>query len=165
MNIQVVTSQDKLPFPVRYCDLYISDKYKQILFVPYGKIDIGINAEVDRVIADSWPCKFQDLQANIEEALNRYLPATTYIKGKWPSYDHSKAKTQKSFELDYLRIRLATDLSREYGEREVERIRVTAQPTPLDTTYQLVGTGHLIDTKIAQIVIDIYEACMKIRGI
>jgi hypothetical protein len=46
---------------------------------------------------------------------------------------------------------------------EVERITVTASPTALDTNYALVGTGHLLDTKVAQIVIDIADACDKIR--
>ena len=46
----------------------------------------------------------------------------------------------------------------------MERITVTARPTALDTNYSLVGAGHLLDTKIAQIVIDIAEACDKIRS-
>jgi hypothetical protein len=32
-------------YPFRQCALYISTKNKQILFVPYGKMDIGAFAE------------------------------------------------------------------------------------------------------------------------
>jgi len=156
--------EDNFPHPYRFCDLYISDKYKQILFVPYGKVDNGTYAEVDNLIIDNWPCKFQDLETNIEEALKRFSAKTVWIKGKWPSYDNSKAKTQKSYEADYIRLRLETDRNRSYGDGEVERIKVTAQPTSLDNTFHLTGTGHLLDTKIAQIVLDIFEACLKIRN-
>lgn len=157
-------SENHFPHQYRFCDLYISDKNREILFVPYGKVNNGMHAEVDNLIVDKWPCKFQDLQTNIEEALNRYLSTTTYIKGKWPSFDRSKAKSQKAYETDYIRLRLETDLSRNYGDGEVERIKVTAQPTALDNTFSLVGCTHLLDTKVAQVVMDIYEACLKIRA-
>jgi len=159
-----VVKEDNCPYPFRFCDLYISDKHKEILFVPYGKAGNIMHAEVDNIIIDKWPCKFQDLDTNIKEALNRYLTTTIWKKGKRPSYNISKAKTQKSFETDYIRLRLETDRSRNYGEREVERIKVTAQPTLLDNTFKLTGTDHLLDTKIAQIVVDIFDACLKIRN-
>lgn len=155
---------DDFPHPRRFCDLYISDKYKEILFVPWGKVDNGMYAEVDNLIIDVWPCKFQDLQQNIENVLKRYLSKTAYVKGKWPSLDNSQAKSQKSFESDYIRIRLETDTSRSYSDGEVERIKVSAQPTALDNTYSLTGCGHLLNTQVAQIVLDIFEACSKIRN-
>ena len=156
--------EENSPYPYRFGDLYISDKYKQILFVPYGKVDNGTYAEVDNLIIDNWPCKFQDLETNLEAILKRFSAKTILVKGKWPSYDNSKAKTQKSYEADYIRLRLETDRSRSYGDGEVERIKVTAQPTSLDDTFHLSGTGHSLDTKVAQIVLDIFEACLKIRN-
>ena len=92
------------------------------------------------------------------------LDQQTSTEGKWPSFDCSKAKSQRSFETDYVTFRLETDLTRSYREHEVERIKVRAQPTILDNTYSLNGCGHLLDTKIAQIVLDIFEACLKIRN-
>jgi hypothetical protein len=120
--------------------------------------------ELDNLIIDNWPCKFQDLEINIEEVLRRSLAKAIYAKGNWPSFERSKAKSQKSYETDYIKLRLETDLSRSYGEGEVERVKVTARPTELDNTYSLTGCGHLLNTKVAQIVIDIFEACMKIRN-
>jgi hypothetical protein len=155
---------ENLSRPYRFCIVYISDKYKHIIFVPQGKIIIGAYAELENIIEDVWPCDFGQLQKNIEEALNRFLESTQYIKGNWPSYKNSKAKSQKSFESDYIAVWLETDLSKPYGEKEVERIRVTAHPTLLDNTYCLTGTGHLLDTKIAQILCDIFDACLKIRS-
>ena len=157
-------TQSNFPHPYRFCDLYSSERFKEILFVPYGKIDIGAHAEVDNIIIDNWPCKFENLKNNIEETLNRFLQKTIWEKGKWPSFERSKAKSQKSYESDYVSIRLETDTNSGYGDGEVERIKVTARPTHLDTTYWLTGTGHLLDTKIAQIVLDIFEACSKIRN-
>lgn len=150
-------------YPDRFCDLYISRKNNQILFVPYGKMDIGAYAEIDDIIIDTWPCDFGKLQANIEATLGKFAPAASFVKGKWPSYEASKATSQRAYESDYIRLRLQTDQSGSYGDGEVERITVTARPTALDTTYSLVGTGHLLDTKIAQIVVDIADACYKIR--
>lgn len=155
---------EKKSYPYRFCELYVSEKHKQILFVPYGKTEYGIYAELDNLIIDSWPCKFKDLESNIRETLNRYSERANKQHGNWPSYENSKAKSQKSFESDYINLRLETDISRDYGEGEVERIKVTARPTSLDNTFELTGTGHLIETKVAQIILDIFEACMKIRN-
>ena len=163
-NKQASANNNHFPHPYRICDICISEKYHEILFVPYGKVENGMHAEVDNLIIAKWPCKFEDLQLNIEEILRRYLSQTTYVKGKWPSFEKSKAKSQKSYETDYVRIRLGTDLSSSYGDGEVERIKVNAQPTLLDNTFSLVGCTHLLDTKVAQVVLDIYEACMKIRS-
>jgi hypothetical protein len=163
-NKQTLSKDNHFPHPFRFCNLFISEKYHEFLFVPYGKVDNWAHVEVDNLIIDTWPCKFQDLQSNIEEVLKRYLPKTEYIKGKWPSFEKSKAKSKKSFETDYIRIRLETDLSQSYGDGEVERIKVSAQPSVLDNTFSLVGSTHLLDTQVAQIVIDILEACMKLRS-
>lgn len=155
--------QIKLPYSYRCCRLYISSKYNNILFVPQGKADIGLYVELDIIVADTWPCNFERLQLNIEEALNKYQSSATYIKGNWPSFKKSNAKSQKSFEFDYISIWLETDLTKGYGEKEVERIKVLAQPSSLDNTYSLIGCTHLLDTNVAQMVIDIFEGCSKIR--
>ncbi|MBP6430171.1 MAG: hypothetical protein KA319_00205 [Ferruginibacter sp.] len=153
-----------IKYPYRFCKLYISDDYNQIIFVPFGKISSGIYAEIDDLIIDSWPCDFEKLQNNIEKTLNKFAESAIHTKSKWPSYDNSKAKSQKSFEANYICIRLETDAKKEYGEFEVERITASAKPSILDTTYSLVGTNHLLETSIAQMVIDIFEACLKIRN-
>jgi hypothetical protein len=150
--------------PYRYCTLYISERYKHIIFVPYGQVPDWALVELDNILSDTWPCDFGKLQANIEETLSRYLPSTTYVKGKWPSYNNSKAKSQASFEIDYISLRLETDETKPYGEHELERIKVSATPSRLDNTYSLVGCTHLLDTKVAQIVVDIFSACIKIRS-
>jgi hypothetical protein len=162
-NSSIAEKDNHQSYPDRFCHLYISSKYKQILFVPYGKMGIGAHAEIDDIIVDTWPCDFGQLQANIEATLAKFAPAVNYVKGKWPSYEVSKAKSQRAYESDYIRCRLATDQSRPYGDGEAERITVTANPTSLDITYSLVGTSHLLNTGIAQIVVDIAAACDKIR--
>jgi hypothetical protein len=163
-NRQKPIQQGHFPHPFRFCDLYISDRYKQILFASYGKTGEGFHTELQPVIVDSWPCQFQDLMANIERALKGYIPKAVPVRGKWPSYDSSKATSQKSFEAEYVRIRLETDMTASYGHGEAERIKVSAHPTPLDTTYCLTGCRHLIETNVAQVVVDIFEACTKIRN-
>ena len=142
----------------RLCYLYISARNKEILFVPYGKVNNGISAEIDDIIVDSWPCDFKNLQENINATLNKFQNSITYEQGVWPSFRKSKAKSQSSYHHDYIAIRLSTDNSRDYGNGEVERIEISVKPSELDN-YQLKGTTHLIDTAVAQLVIDIYTAC------
>lgn len=153
-----------VPFAYRFCKLYISDRFQQIIFTPFGRLQNGLYAELDIIIVDTWPCEFEDLQSNIEETLKRFSDNAIYVEGKWPSYDCSKAKSHRSFETEYIPFRLETDLSRSYGESEVECIKVSAQPTVIDKTYALIGEGHLHETRVAQIVLDISEACFKIRN-
>lgn len=81
-NKQISINESQFDHPYRLCDLYISERYHEILFIPYGKVDNGMQVEVDDLIVDKWPCKFEDLQTNIKEVLKRYLPKTDYIKGK-----------------------------------------------------------------------------------
>lgn len=149
---------------IRSCSLNIGEKYNQILFVPYGQIANGLNVELDDIIIDNWPCDFGDLQENINKTLDKYKPKYIQSDTLWYSQLKSKAKTIKSFETDYLNIHLYTDISRKYGEGEVERISVSTQPSKLEDTYRIIGCGHLIESKVAQIVIDIYNASMKIRN-
>ena len=151
-------------YPFRFCHLYISDRFKQIIFVPFCKNENGWYAEINDLIIDSWPCNFEILQHNIETILDRYSSVSLNSKVKWPSFENSKAKSQQSFNSDYILFRLETDLSRNYGSGEVERIKVSATPTVLDENYSLVGVGHLFDTQVAQIVLDIFNACLKIRN-
>ncbi|MCB0284933.1 MAG: hypothetical protein KDF60_20300 [Calditrichaeota bacterium] len=148
----------------RFCSVYISTKYSQIIFIPWGKTGNGAYAEIEEISVDSWPCEFSSLQTNIEKTLNLYSEKHEYIKGNWPSYKKSKAKSQKSYESDYVFINIETDLTKPYLEMEKERITVTARPTQLDTSYKLTGTTHNIDTKVAQLVLDIFSACERIRS-
>ena len=59
-------------YPFRFCHLYISDRFKQIIFVPFCKNENGWYAEINDLIIDSWPCNFEILQHNIETILDRY---------------------------------------------------------------------------------------------
>lgn len=159
-----------LRYPYRHSALYISEKYKEILFIPFGRVNGGLSAEHENTLSDTWPCDFGKLADNIREVLDRSLVAHAgydphkYGRANYPSYNASKAKSERSFQTDYVLLRLETDTTRDYAKGEVERITVTAKPTSGDHTYCLTGVYHLIDTKVAQLVLDIYEACMKIRN-
>jgi hypothetical protein len=62
-----------------------------------------------------------------------------------------------------INLRLETDYTRPYGDGEEERITLITKPTQLDS-YTITATKHRVDTAVAQIVLDIYEACFKIRN-
>lgn len=156
------------PYPERYCWLYISSKYNEILFVPMGKIDPWRSCELDSVVAKEWPMNIGDLQETIQETLDKWedqMPDIKPSNENWHSYNTSKAKTQRSFSVDYVQMSLTTDLESEYGQGEVERIVIKASPKNWSNdNYTLVGKKHLVETNVAQVVIDIVNACEKIRA-
>jgi hypothetical protein len=142
--------------------IYISEKYKEILFVPMG--GDSIKKELLDIKKDSWPSDFGKLQKNIEEMLIKYEPNEPKHEVVWPAYEASVAKTRKSFDQDYIILRLESDTKNPYSDGEAERINVRAQASRLETSYYLVGQERLIDTELAQLVIDIFNACLKIRA-
>jgi hypothetical protein len=160
---------DSFSLPYRHCDIYISTKYKHIMFVPFRRVGGGLSAEHENIISDIWPCDFGRLEENIEEALNRNMVAYVNYdgfksgRGNYPLYNNSKGKSESSFHSEYVKLQVETDNTKEYSIGESERITVMAKPTALETTYRLKGTYHMIDTEVAQLVLDIFGACMKIR--
>ena len=164
---KVETEEAVYPYPERECWLYISSKYKEILFVPLGRVDKWHSRELDEVLVRDWPMNIGELQECIEQTLNNWkdpVPQQKVDKDHWPSFNSSKARTQHSFHVDYVQILLTTDLERSYQEGEVERILVKAAPFDWnDDNYLLIGRNHLIETQVAQVVLDIINACEKIR--
>jgi hypothetical protein len=159
--------REDFPYPERYCWLYISEKFNEILFVPMGKIDDWKSRELDSVIVKDWPINIGELQKCILEALDKWqdpVPDTKPNNENWHSLNNSKAKTQRSYVVDYVHVRLTTDMKRKYGQGEVERITVEAAPKDwTEDSYNLMGCNHLSETQVAQVVLDIHKACEKIR--
>lgn len=159
--------REAFPYPERHCWLYISDKYKEVLFVPMGKIDQWKSKELDSIIVGEWPMSIGDLQKNIIQTLDKWQDPVENVEPSienWHSFNISKARSQKSFKVDYVQISLTTDMEREYGQSEVERIVVKASPFDwTEDRYNLIGKSHLLETQVSQVVIDIYKACDKIR--
>lgn len=164
---KVEKKSEDFPYRERHCWLYISSKYNEILFVPMGKIDPWSSSELDSIIVKDWPLNIGELQDLIQETLDKWTEPVDDIKpsnDNWHSFNASKSKTQKSFQVDYVQLSLKTDMEREYGQGEVERILVKATPKNWNhDNYKLIGKNHLIETQVAQVVIDIFNACEKIR--
>lgn len=160
--------ESHFPYEKRMCWIYVSDRYEQMLFVPMGKIDPWRYQELENVIVKDWPMEFGELQSCIEVALDSFGQIVEDGNSKdraWPSFDKSKAKSQRSFKADYIKIKLETDLSKGYGEGERERILIRASPKDwLEDNYELVAVEHLMETFVAQAVLDITKACFKIRS-
>lgn len=161
-------SDNHYPHAKRNCWLYISDKYKEVLFVPMGNVDPWMSREINKVLIKPWPLNIGELQDGIEQTLNNFeesVPENKNSNESWYSYRNSKAKTQRSFKVDYVQILLETDLERSYGPQEVERITVKASPKDWNEDgYKIIGNSHLLETQVAQKVLDIYSACERIRN-
>jgi hypothetical protein len=160
------TKAETHPYAGRHCWLYISSRYKEILFVPMGKVDPWMSRELDAVIVKPWPISIGELQDTIQATLDNCKSPVEKLepsKDRWFSLKASKAKTQQSLKVDYVLMRLFTDLERPYAKGEVERIKVSAAPFGQSGTYRLTGETHLSETRLAQIVLDIFSACETIR--
>lgn len=154
-------------YPFRYCNIYISNRYNEILFVPIGKVDDWMYQELNSVIVKDWPLNIDELQNCIVETLNKWKESTERLKpdnNRWYSFNSSKSKSQHSFKVDYVQISITTDMENEYGPEEVERIIIKASPKDWQKdSYKLIGREHLLETKVAQVLIDIFKACVDIR--
>jgi len=151
----------------RSCWIYLSERYNEILFVPIGYITPWQFRELDKVIIKKWPLNIGDLQECVNITLDNFEKKVDEIDNNdnWFSYKKSKAKTQKSFNADYITFHLKTDFSRDYEDGEVERFNVKSSPRDWDKDrHYIMGTAHLIDTDIAQLILDINKDCQKIRN-
>lgn len=132
-----------------------------------GEIDPWKSRELEEVIAEKWPINIEKLQDLIDRTLDNWKSSVNDIKSSkenWHSYNTSKAKSQRSFKVDYVPINLRTNVDRQYGEKEAERIIVESSPKNwIEDNYKITGEEHLLDTQIAQLVLDVFNACEKIR--
>ncbi len=157
----------KTTYSERSCWIYLSEKYNEILFVPIGNTSEWTFRELDKVIIKEWPLKIGELQKCVNITLDNFEQNAIEIENNndnWFSFKNSKAKTQKSFNSDYIVFQLKTDFTREYADGEVERFNVKSSPREWEKDrHYIIGTAHLIDTDIAQLILDINNDCEKIR--
>jgi len=173
-NIEVSTTKTQennkklSSYPERSCWLYLSEKYNEILFVPIGNISPWRSRELNKVIVKEWPLKMEELQNCVHITLDNFKPNVAEIENNndnWFSYKKSKAKSQKSFKLDYVVFQLKTDFARNYEEGEVERFNIKSSSREWEKDrHYFTGTAHLIDADIAQLIVAINKDCQKIRS-
>ncbi len=161
-------NENSSTYSERSCWIYLSEKYNEILFVPIGNISEWRFRELDKVIVREWPLKIGELQDCVNLTLDNFEQIVSEIENNnenWFSFKNSKAKTQKSFNSDYIVFQLKTDFSREYADGEVERFNVKSSPRKWEKDrHYIMGTAHLTDTDIAQLILDINKDCQKIRN-
>lgn len=155
------------PYPELLARIYISEKFKEILFVPMGCIEDSFGSlfmETFDIISDTWPCDFGELQNNIEILLSSYKTSMPRHDTMWPAHQASRSKTRKAFSEHYILFHLRSDDKRLYYPGEGERIFVRTQASPLETTYYMVALESREGPKLAQAIVDMFDACMKIRS-
>jgi hypothetical protein len=155
------------PYPELRARIYISEKYNQVLFVPMGCIKDSFGSlfmETFDIKSDNWPCDFGDLEKNIEVLLRSYKSEIEKHDTLWPAQKASRAKTKKTFNESYILLTLNSDNHRLYEPGEGERIFVKTQASPLETTYYLVALESRKGSDLAQAIVDMFSACMKIRS-
>ena len=150
----------------RSCKVKISSKYNQVLFIPFGKMESWITKELKFVITDNWPLDIATFQNHLGLTLDHYksnLKDEEASNEIWYSYKVSKAKSQHSFEVDYVSL-IFESIDKEYSDGEAEEIKVSAIPRKGLDYFSLTCQRHMVGIEVSQMAYDIFSACEKIRG-
>ncbi|MBK8343054.1 MAG: hypothetical protein IPL12_06820 [Bacteroidetes bacterium] len=94
---------EHFPFIERRCWLFISSKFKEILFVPVGETDKFSFIELNSIIIKPWPLNIEELQDCIQLTLDKFgqkIEDQPPTNENWYSLKNSKAKTQQSFKIE-----------------------------------------------------------------
>jgi hypothetical protein len=103
-------SQRQKVAEVKRLNVYISDKFHQIIFAPTHNNFAGINYEQDECFAYDLPMSESEIGETAINCWNLFsIKDKNLREGKhsdWPAFKKSKAKTIRSFEFDYIRLSL-----------------------------------------------------------
>ncbi len=97
--------------------VYISDKHEQIIITPRHVNKAGIIYEQEKCITLSKSTSVIELGTEVIESMNQFSLKDINLRDKkttdWPSFKHSKSKSVRAFEEEYINISI--DSSNEYN--------------------------------------------------
>lgn len=95
---------------IKRCSVYISEVYDEIIIVPKSVDKSGVIYEQAKCVVLSKGCALEVLGEEIMKAMNRFqykeTDRTKFKLTDWPAFKHSKSKSVKSFEKEYISISL-----------------------------------------------------------
>jgi hypothetical protein len=144
---------------IKRLNIYISQKYHQIIFAPTHNNFAGINYEQDECFAYDFPMPESEIGETVINCWNLFSIKDKNLRdGKlsdWPAFKKSKAKTIRSFEFDYIRLSLR-------GANEANIILVIEGLPNKDSDLWITSTISPYTEKIniGDRIVKVFAACL-----
>lgn len=145
--------------------VYISEKYDQIIIAPRHINKAGIIYEQENCKTTTRAISAEELGTVVMESMNlfslkeRTAPNLRDAKlTDWPAFKHSKSKSVKAFEQEYIRIYI--DSCNEYNQV----IEIDGSPYK-DSELEIKSTisFYADKDKIGERILKVYQACLTGR--
>ena len=146
----------------KHCSVYISDKHEQIIIAPQLVNKAGIIYEQENCRTMPKSAIFSELGTEIIDSMNLFSMKDTNLtaakRTDWPSYKHSKSKSVKTFEQEYINI--SVDSCNEYNLIiEIEGSPYKNSELKIKSTLSFYADKEEIGRRIMQV----FEACLTGR--
>ena len=143
---------------VKRLNIYISDKFHQIIFAPTHNNFAGINYEQEECFAHDLPMSESEIGQSAINCWNLFSIKDKNLRDNkpsdWPAFKKSKAKTIRSFEFDYIRLSLR-------GESESNIILIIEGLPNKDSDLSVTSviSAYTEKINIGDRILKVYEAC------
>jgi len=143
----------------KHCSIYISDKHEQLIIAPryINKAGIIYEQENCRIMPKS--ISAEELGREVIECMNMFsVKDVNLLDTKltdWPSYKHSKSKSVRAFEQEYIHI--SVDSCNEYNLIiDIEGFPYKDSELTIKSTISFFADKENIGKKIMKV----YETCL-----
>ena len=142
----------------KHISIYISDKHKQLIIAPVHYNDAGILYEQENCFTSNYPIDLNSLGIEAIHNLNLFSKEDRNLRDSkasdWPAFKHSKLKTIKAFEEDYICISV-------YG---VNTSNLILEIKGLPFKNSDIGVNSIISfyadkEEIGKRILSVYDAC------
>lgn len=146
----------------KHACVYISDKYKHIVITPMSQNDAGIIYEQDVCTTLSVAEDTTELGELTIDNLNQFsvtdLNLHDHKLTDWPAFKHSKSKSVKAFEQDYIRISVEGA-----NEKNIILLFSGLPYKNCELTINASISYYANKDEIGQKILSVYEACLTGR--
>lgn len=147
----------------KYVNVYISDKREKIIIAPCHEDKRGLVHEQEKCSIFDFPIDNNQLGNSLKNNLDLYYYMDEMYKMKkqsdWPAYKTSKCKTIRTFEKEYICIRIEIIMA-----RNLFYTLTGIYDYKGDLLIHLIVNFHSGEYELAKGVISVYEACKKLKS-
>lgn len=143
---------------IKYASVYISNKYEQIIIAPRYINKAGVIYEQENCRIVDIGISTLELGIEVIKCMNLFTLKDTNLQNTkltdWPSFKHSKSKSVKAFEQEYIHISI--DSSNGYNQTiEMEGFPQKNSELTIKSTISFYAKKE----EIGKRVMKIFEAC------
>jgi hypothetical protein len=143
----------------KHCSVYISDKREQIIIAPRHVNKAGIIYEQENCRSMPKSTSFTELGTEIIDSMNLFSLKDINLRetklNDWPSFKHSKSKSVRAFEQEYINISV--------NSCNVYNLIIDIEGFPYkDSELKIKSTISFYADKeeIGKRIMKVYEACL-----